>query len=171
MAWTIRGVALALGVFLFASGVAGLVSPRFDSTIWVLDVRWMTPMPARIVGLVLGVSLAWAGWSDFRRLARPTGLVSGLVLAVLAAINAGTFLVLVFKGEIGSMFPVPASLLVCLVGVAMTLMAWKARGAMAGDRHQWMPSGASSAPTGASRSPRYFCGSPSNFALQPAEQK
>jgi len=130
----IRGVALALGVFLFASGVAGLVSPRLDSTIWVLDVRWMTPMVARVVVIALGVSLAWAGWLGCRGPAKRIGLASGLALAVLSAINAGTFLVLVFKGEISSVFPVPASLLVCFVGVAMALMAWRARGVIADER-------------------------------------
>lgn len=127
MAWLIRGVALALGVFLLASGVAGLVSPRLDSTIWVLDVRWMPSALARFMCMSLGLSLVLVGWQGARGVVAKIGLVAGLVLAVLAAFNAGAFFVLVVKDEIGTTFPAPASLLVCVVGLAIVKLSWRSR--------------------------------------------
>lgn len=125
MAWMIRGVALALGVFLLANGVAGFVSPRLDSTIWVLDVRLLPPSPTRFMGMSLGLSLVLVGWQGARGVGAKIGLVAGLVLAVLAAMNVGVFLVLLSKGDIGSAFPVPASLLVCGLGLAIAKLSWR----------------------------------------------
>ncbi len=125
MAWMVRGVALALGVFLLASGVAGLVSPRLDSTIWVLDVRWMPLSLARFMCMSLGLSLMLVGWQGARGVVGSIGLIAGLTFAVLAAINAGVFLILLSKGEIGSAFPAPASLLVCGVGLAIARLSWR----------------------------------------------
>lgn len=128
MAWIVRGVTLALGVFLFVSALLGFASPRLDSSIWMLDARWMPPIIARVVVLALGLSVAWAGWSGCRGRTRPIGLVAGLALALLASIDATTFLVLLSRGSIASAFPMPASLLVCISGLGLAHIAWRGRG-------------------------------------------
>lgn len=124
MAWSIRGVSLALGVLFLASGIAGLVSHRLDSTIWLIDVRWLPQPLGRVVGLALGISLAWAGWSGLRGAARCMGLIAGALMGILAVIDTARFYMLLAQGEIGSGFPVPASLLVSLVGVWVVLRAY-----------------------------------------------
>lgn len=124
-----RTIAGFLGVFSLLNVLGNLRAPRFDATIWWLDLRWL-PTPCDLA-LAAGLGVALLGFalrphmSDKRRLA--TVILIALAVGIAVA-NAATFYALLLRGAIGGKVPIPISLLITAM-LAIVLAAARRRSA------------------------------------------
>lgn len=118
-----RGLSFAIGLFLLASALAGILSPRLDTTVWLLDLRWLPRFGQIALSILLGSSLVWAGLARVSPRTRTASIAAAIVLAIVGTVDALRFWGLLRSNAIESSFPVPASLLVCLSGVLILCTA------------------------------------------------
>ena len=116
----LRGAALFLALFALAS----LFVPSHDPNLWWIDLRWL-PYASVLIVITAAALMAFAFGRALRVAAIPPAIT-----ALLALVNTIVFYRLLFTGEIRSSFPVPFSLLVAslLIAVAMGHVRRDARG-------------------------------------------
>lgn len=122
----LRAIALFFGGFSLLSFVLGLIVPRFDASIWWIDVRALPrALEVATLPLVSASLLAYAflGVPGGKRrwlLWPGLGLMAGLV-----AHNTVAFYVLALQGRIRAHVPVPLSLLLLGPVILLVRDAWR----------------------------------------------
>lgn len=119
-----RGVALFLGVFSLANTVAAWRNPSLAEDLWWIDLRFLHPLTALLIGVGAAVLLLAFGvaprMSRNRRWA--TAAVCGL-LALVALQNSLVFWRLLLQDAFSAAVPVPLSMVIALVLGLLALAA------------------------------------------------
>ncbi len=108
-----RGLAMFLGAFALLNTVGGFRVARFDANLWWIDLRWLQSAVGIPFLLVSAVCLIGFGVLPPTSLWRKvlTGTCAGL-LGVVALLNTVQFYLLLARGSIHTVIPIPLSLIV-----------------------------------------------------------
>jgi len=119
-----RGIALFLGTFAMLNLAGNLRHAGFDANLWWIDLRTWPPVLANGFLSITALLLIWFAFNPkCAGLRRWLTLSCVFVLSIMALINAGQFLVLLFRGVIHSRVPLPLSwMLVLGLGLIMATM-------------------------------------------------
>jgi len=108
-----RGTALFLSGFSLLNSLVRFLSPQFDANLWWIDVRLLPHALAHALLFVTGAFLfVFAIWPRCAPWRRSLTLASLLVIAAIALVNSAVFWVLLARGSIRALMPVPFSMLV-----------------------------------------------------------
>jgi uncharacterized SAM-binding protein YcdF (DUF218 family) len=110
-------VGLALGLFVALNVAGELLRPGFDQTGAWIDLPPGTAtlaFKAALAGLLLA-----HGWAPLVRVGRVAGVVALAVVAAAAVRDAAIYFALIAEGRISTALPVPGSLLVLAVSLAL----------------------------------------------------
>jgi vancomycin permeability regulator SanA len=118
-----RALALVLGGFLVSSAVTSLVAPTVDATIWLIDLRWLTPFPRAILLATTGTTLLiYAPALVTRTKARRAASLAAASLAVISLLDCLRYGALLIMDELeGS--PLPFSLFVLALSAFLLVAA------------------------------------------------
>ncbi len=115
-----RIAAACLGLFGLANAVGGVFRAELDANIWWIDWRWVPANSSRMLtALACVLLLIYAIQPAMSSMRRAATLGAAGMLAIVCAINATTYFVLLSRGAIHSSLPVPLSLFVALVLLAI----------------------------------------------------
>jgi uncharacterized SAM-binding protein YcdF (DUF218 family) len=118
------GCALGLGLFTLLNAVGEGRQPGFDATLWWIDLRGWSDFGRLGLLLVLAILLLQFALFGLRCVWLQTVLILQLLLlAAVCGVNAWNFWNLLRAGEIQSSFPMPFSLFVCGILIALALAA------------------------------------------------
>ena len=116
-----RSFALFFGLFTLVNLVGELWFHRTDANLWWIDIRFLPALIERVTLFVSAVLLLmFAILLPMRRWRRISTTFAAGLLALVAALNAAQFYVLVTKGAIASGLPIAFSL---FVAAALSLVA------------------------------------------------
>jgi uncharacterized SAM-binding protein YcdF (DUF218 family) len=139
----VRGLALFLAVFLLVGVIGEIRGRATDLSLWLVDIRDLpTIVQAGALTLVASGLGAWAAVATPGRVHRLGGSLACLLLALFAGRDVGRYAAAVGTGQVRPAAPVPLSLLLAIILVAMALWisrdkglrvpAWRARAAVGG---------------------------------------
>lgn len=123
MPTTARTTAFMLGSFLLLSLLGALAAHRFDSTIWLFDLRPLGPTLGAVLGSTCALALIVFALRPRSPACRAAGFAAAAALSLIAAIDSLRAAALGLGGSIHLGFPIPLSLLVL---AACTLVGWSA---------------------------------------------
>ena len=113
---SLRGTLLLVGLFSLANVAGGIAIPRFDATIWWLDLPRLPVAISFVVHIAITAAvLLYALDACSNIWLRRFCLVCLALCSAIALYNCGWFFWLLSQGSIGSAFPVPFSLPVAAV--------------------------------------------------------
>ena len=118
-----RGLALVFGLFTLVGVIADQRSGSGSSGLWWLDLRWLPPLVAVVLGVACALALtAWAFVPSARPWRRWPTVAAAVALAAIAASNGIGFFRAWAAGSIVPAVPFPAS---WLYAAAFALVAWR----------------------------------------------
>ncbi len=121
-----RGLALFFGAFALLNVLGDLRVARFDANLWWIDLRWFPAWLAKALIAGGALCLIQFGLGLFRgHCWRRLTVFCAALLAFVCLVNAASFFVLLGRKEIASAMPLPLSLLVALLLLAIARAAAK----------------------------------------------
>jgi vancomycin permeability regulator SanA len=119
---TARGVAILVGLVSFVGVIGELRGAASDLGLWLVDVRDVDPIVARLTLAAIGVCLvAWAVARSPGRIQRGAAFAACLVLEGLALRDTFRYSGLVASGTIRASSPVPWSLVLALLATVVAV--------------------------------------------------
>lgn len=114
----VRGACGAIGAFLVLNVLAGWLRPGLNGAEWLLDTRALAAI-GNVLLLGCGIILTVAAARRGGPLCRKATIAALTLLIAIALANTISFYVLLARGRIAAAVPIPLSLIVCLLLLAL----------------------------------------------------